>query len=189
MKISLNFIMPAVVLGQLNFKAFSYMPAYIKSLGPVPMAAVLGTFGQLAYFIFMSGIILGITYVVTKFIAKKGAPGRSNKNLKLVETMALGVDKSVMLIKVGEQHLLIGSVPKNLVFLSVIDSDKLNLSEDLEGYGEYDESLEELLKQNGYQDDYQGDYASGDQDNHYISSVKQNLKKLKSIVRGSKSNE
>ena len=69
------------------------------------------------YFIFMSAVIIGAAYLVTRLIAKRSIASGGNKNLKVVETLSLGLDKSLMLIKAGEQYLLLGSTPKGITFL------------------------------------------------------------------------
>lgn len=128
------------------------------------------------YFIFMSAVILGAAYFVTKYIARKGFKVSGNKNLKIVETVSLGIDKNLLLVKVGEQYLLLGSTQKNISMLTTIDKEKLTVGNTSEVYNDLDdESVESYINNLNSSDDKSG-----------MSSVKQNLKKLKSIVRGNK---
>lgn len=126
------------------------------------------------YFIFMSAVILGAAYCVTKYLARKGLGQANNKNLKIVETVHLGVDKSLLLVKVGEQYLLLGSTQRNINFLTAVDQGKLTVNSTGEVYNNMDgESIE------SYMDKLQDE-------NEDMNSIKRNLNKLKSIVRGNK---
>jgi len=106
-----SFIAAAAASGQTN------------STGAVTTAdsTVYGIF----YFLFMSAVILGAAYYVTKYLARKGLNPANNKNLKIIETVPLGIDKSLLLVKVGEQYLLLGSTQKNISLLTVLEQEKL----------------------------------------------------------------
>ncbi len=126
------------------------------------------------YFIFMSAVILGAAYYVTKFIARKGLNTSGNKNLKVIETVHLGVDKSLLLVKVGEQYLLLGSTQKTITLLTEVNKEKLTINSTNDICSNMDrESIE------NYMDRLQGE-------NEDVNSIKRNLNRLKSIVRGNK---
>ena len=128
------------------------------------------------YFLFMTTVILGAAYYVTKYLARKGLNPANNKNLKIIETVNLGIDKSILLVKVGEQYLLLGSTQKNITLLTAVEQEKLKISNTSEAYSNLDgESIESYM--NKLQD---GDKKTG------MNSIKHNLNKLKSIVRGNK---
>lgn len=123
----------------------------------------------------MSAVILGAAYFVTRFIARNGFTASSNKNLKVVESISLGIDKTLLLVKVGEQYLLLGSTQKNISLLTAIDREKLKSVSTVETYNNSEvESFETYMDMDG------GDEGAG------MNSVKRNLNKLKSIVRGNK---
>ena len=128
------------------------------------------------YFLFMSAVILGASYYVTKFIARKGFRASGNKNLKIIETISLGIDKSLLLVKVGEQYLLLGSTQKNISLLTELEQEKLTIANTNEVYNNLDS--EGVLS---YMDKLESEDRS-----ESMNSVKQNLNKLKSIVRGNK---
>lgn len=128
------------------------------------------------YFLFMSAIILAAAYYVTKYLSKKSINYGKNKNLKIVETAAIGIDKSLLLIKVGEQYLLLGSTQKSLSLLSVIDQEKLTIENSNEVYNDFnDESYESYISNIQNENEKTG-----------MNTIKNNLRKLKSIVRGNK---
>lgn len=129
------------------------------------------------YFIFMSVIILGAAYYATRFIAKKGITSMSNKNLKVVETLSLGLDKSLMLVKAGEQYFLLGSTPKGITLLSQLEPEKLSLTNGSELYGNIEgDNIEAYLNE----------LESSRNKTGSSNTIKHNLNKLKSIVRGNK---
>jgi flagellar protein FliO/FliZ len=128
------------------------------------------------YFIFMSAVILGAAYLATRFLARKGLNSANNKNLKIVETVPLGIDKSLMLVKVGDQYLLLGSTQKGITMLTAVEKDKLTVGSTSEAYNNFDgESFESYMSNLEDTSDSTGMY-----------SIKKNLDKLKSIVRGNK---
>jgi len=118
------------------------------------------------YFLFMSAVILAVAYYVTRFLSKRGLKNPGNKNLKIVEAAYLGFDKSILLVKVGEQYLLLGSTQKSITLLSEVDPEKLAIGDD--------ESIE------AYMSSFRGEDKTG------MNSIKNNLNKLKSIVRGNR---
>lgn len=140
-------------------------------------SGIYGFFKAIYYFV-MFGLILAATYYVTKFLAGRGLNQSKTKTMKLMETMPLGADKSLHLVKVGGQYYLIGSASKNLFLVSEIDQEKLFAEQMNNTYELNDIEIE------NYEDSLEGkDFGS------YLSSMKGNLKKLKSMVRGNNSDE
>lgn len=128
------------------------------------------------YFLFMSAVILAAAYFVTKYLSTKNFSQVRNKNLRIVETAALGFDKSLLLVRVGEQYLLLGSTQKNISLLAVIEQEKLTIGSTSETYANLDdESFESYMKNFQSENEKPG-----------MNTIKNNLKKLKSIVRGNK---
>ena len=128
------------------------------------------------YFLFMSAVILVAAYYVTRYLSRKTFNNASNKNLKIVEMSPLGIDKSLLLVKVGEQYMLLGSTQKSITLLSEIDPEKLVVGNAEDVYNNIDdESIESYMNSLKNESIKTGMY-----------SVKNNLKRLKSIVRGNK---
>jgi len=149
--------------------------SYLADASP-GQAGVGSTLYGILYFVFMSAIILGAAYFATRFIAGKGFSASNNKNMKVVESISLGIDKTLLLVKVGEQYLLLGSTQKNISLLTTIEQEKLNLTSAAEVYNNLDgESFEAYIGKMGSSEEQVG-----------MNSVKRNLNKLKSIVRGNK---
>lgn len=146
---------------------------------PIFSSVASGTTYGILYFLFMSAVILGAAYYVTRFLARKGLHPAKNKYLRIVETVPLGIDRSLLLVKVGEQYLLLGSTQKNISMLAQIEQDKLTGVNTGEMYGgSEDESFESYMSNIGNEHSKAG-----------MNSVKHNLNKLKSIVRGNRTDD
>ena len=134
-----------------------------------------GIYGIL-YFLFMSAVILAAAYFVTRYLSRRSFNHGMNKNLRIVETAALGIDKSLLLVKVGEQYLLLASTQKNITLLSEIDPENLTLGNLAKANNNIDgESFEAYMNK-----------LEDENNNAGMNSIKNNLKKLKSIVRGNR---
>lgn len=76
---------------------------------------------QIILFLLGFGSILFLTYVTTKYIAGKSNKALKGKNIKIVETISLGLDKRIHLVKAGNQCILISSTSKHIEFLSNVN--------------------------------------------------------------------
>lgn len=94
------------------------------------MPNMLNYFLGLFYFLILFGAILFLAYVSTKFLGAKVSRGMRGKYIKVVDSVTLGFDRQVHLVKVGEQLLLISSSNKNIRFLAVLDKSLIKLSEE-----------------------------------------------------------
>lgn len=81
--------------------------------------------------------ILYLAYISTKFIARRySLNGKSSKNMKILETLSIGKDSSLILVKVGNKNLLIGSTPHSVNIVDqfsddeiICDADSVNCTE------------------------------------------------------------
>lgn len=76
---------------------------------------------QVVLFLLGFGAILFLTYVTTKFIAGKSGKALKGKHIQVVETVSLGLDKRIHLVKAGNRHILISSTSKSIGFLAEVD--------------------------------------------------------------------
>lgn len=86
---------------------------------------------QVLLFVMVFGSILFVAYIATKFIGGKTSRSMKGKYIKTVETINIGIDKTIHLIKVGDQFVLISSTGKNIQFLT---------NAKIEGYTEFEEA-------------------------------------------------
>jgi flagellar protein FliO/FliZ len=78
-------------------------------------------FGLLIVF----ALVLFMSYLTTKFIGKKYSGRTMNKNMKVIETLPLGMDRSLYLILVGKKYFLFLSSKKGLELVSEIQAEEL----------------------------------------------------------------
>lgn len=68
--------------------------------------------------------ILFLTYVTTRYVGGKQNRAMKGKNIAIVESVALGMDKRLHLVKAGKQYVLIATTSKNVEFLTSVDLDE-----------------------------------------------------------------
>ncbi len=81
---------------------------------------MLGYAVQIFTGLFVFVCILFLTYIATKYIAKKSSFAMKSKHLKVIESISLGMDKTIFLVQAGDKKMLIGVCGKNMQFLSEI---------------------------------------------------------------------
>ena len=96
-----------------------------------PVQPILQVIFNLIVFGVVFGAILFLAYVFTKFIGSRATKAMHGKYISVIDSIAIGIDKQVYLLKVGEQLVLIASSGKNIEFLTNINAEGL----DLEGAG------------------------------------------------------
>ena len=70
------------------------------------------------YFILAFGAIAFLTYVASKYFAGKTKRAMSGKYINIIETVSLGLDKHIHLVRVEDQFVLIASTAKTIEFLT-----------------------------------------------------------------------
>lgn len=77
-------------------------------------------------FIFI--FVIGLAYVITKKLASLGALHMQGENMQIIETLQLGINQMVHLVKVGDKTFLIGVSKDHITYLSEVDSESIDLS-------------------------------------------------------------
>ena len=89
------------------------------------MTSSLESFMQLISVLVIFVFVLVITYVTTRWMAGFQKSRSYNKNLKIIETIAVGNNKLISIVAVGKKYIA-GSVGKDDVhFLTEIKEDEL----------------------------------------------------------------
>jgi len=65
--------------------------------------------------------ILFLAYVTSKYIARKSNIVAQGKHLKIIESISLGLDKRLCLLKAGDNYVLIAVSGKKVEFLCNVD--------------------------------------------------------------------
>jgi len=70
--------------------------------------------------------ILYLAYVTTKFIGKRySVKGKQFKNLTVIETVAIGPDRQLMIVKSAGKCLLLGATPQNISLITELDEEMI----------------------------------------------------------------
>lgn len=116
-------------------------------------SSTLGMLGQLFFLVIIFIIILFMAYYCTRWIAGSKLRFRKNSNFEIVESISVGYQSTIQIIKVGEKFLLIGVTKDNISFLSEIEKDSIKINSDKtveKGY--FDKYLEQYLNKRKKQD-------------------------------------
>mgnify|MGYP001053772037 CR=1 FL=1 len=134
------------------------------------MDGFLGGFLKFIYYILVCGIVLALAFYTSKLVAKRATPGGRSRNMKLLETLPIGLDKSLILVKVGERNFLFTNMQKSINCVAEISSEDLK-GGSLEGFEEIlEKENETYIEDSGV-------------------SVQTNLARLKKLFRGNVKDE
>lgn len=61
---------------------------------------------QLLGYILIFGSILFLAYIAARFVGQKTSASMQSKHMQLVEQISLGIDKRLLLVRVGSEHFL-----------------------------------------------------------------------------------
>jgi flagellar protein FliO/FliZ len=75
---------------------------------------------QVIFFLIGFCSLLFLTYVTTRYIGSKQNKAMKSKNISVVETVALGMDKRLHLVKAGNQYFMIATTSKAVEFLTAV---------------------------------------------------------------------
>jgi flagellar biosynthetic protein FliO len=172
------FIMPVIVLPSLIGNVYASTSAYIRFSAFSALGNGFENFLKTIYYLIMFALILGLAYYITKFIARKGLTQNKTRTMKLMESMPLGVDKSLHLVQVGAQYFLIGSAAKGMVLISELDQEML-----------FEEQLKSAVNINDFDYDSFDENIQGKDFRTYLNLFNNSMQKIKSKVRGNNHNE
>lgn len=92
------------------------------------MDAAVTFFKGFVYLIGFGSILL-VTYFTTKFIGTRANKASRGKHITVVDTVTVGMNKQLYLVKAGKEYLLLSSSGKNLEFMKEIKIDEGEESE------------------------------------------------------------
>lgn len=104
--------------------------------------------------LFVFSAILFLAYVVSKYVGSKASKMMQGQNIRVVETISMGMDKQLHLVKVGDQFILLATSGKNITMLTEVKPDDIGEvsiekveSLGLDGFKQYFEKYSDLLNQ------------------------------------------
>ncbi|MCX7841518.1 MAG: flagellar biosynthetic protein FliO [Clostridia bacterium] len=144
------------------------------------MTDFLQVFGILIVF----GALLFLAFVTTKYIGTKAGKAMRGRYVSIVESVSIGLDKQLHLVKAGHQYVLIATSGKTIQYLTTVEIDEAEDIESSESTAAFDfrsifENYLQTFKNIGKtQARKQGKEP---QETLEASKFRQNLKKLRSI--------
>jgi len=136
--------------------------------------------------------VLYLAYIATKYIANKQNKAMKSKNISVIETVMLGTDKRLHLVKAGNGYVLIATTSKTVEFLTKVELDEVTEQEAVPAENGVPFDFKSILeKYSGLYRSKKGKNSAGSeyeapQDITEGHDFRSNLGKLKSIVGSNK---
>jgi len=85
--------------------------------------------GQLLSLLFSLVLVVVAAIWVTRLVATQRMGGGSARNLRIVESLGLGGQTHLSIVKVGTKHVLVGITKEGINYLCDVDATELNLEQ------------------------------------------------------------
>lgn len=90
------------------------------------LSSALGSFIQLLGVLIIFLFVLAITYFTTKWIGNYQKTNFANKNLQIVESIRVGNNKFITIVKAGEVYLVVAMGKDDVTLLTQLTEDQLS---------------------------------------------------------------
>lgn len=109
----------------------------------------LAWIGQIFFLIFLVVIVVLLAYLTTRMLGSTRLTKR-NGNIGIIESVAVGYQSSVQLIKVGSKHILIGVTKEKITFLTEVDKESLKIDNVAQGINNipFEKMINKYLQKN-----------------------------------------
>lgn len=85
---------------------------------------------EILFLVIVFVLVLGLTYVVTRSIGVMNRKRYFNKNMEIIEVLALSPGQQLCIVKVGTMYYLLSVTQKSqITYLAKLDEEQLDLSE------------------------------------------------------------
>ena len=115
------------------------------------MALLTGTPGSYAQFItvlLIFVVVLGITAVVTRWLASYQKQQSVNENIEVIETTRIANNKYIQIIRAGEKYMVIAVCKDTVTMLGEIPEDSLKATRPVQNFG-FKELLDKAMNKKG----------------------------------------
>lgn len=104
---------------------------------------------QLVFGLVLFAGILYLSYAATKYLVKRLSPdGRSGRNMKIIESLAIGKDSCLLIVKAGEKILLLGKTAGSISLVSELSADEIATAQETSAQSGQQMTFAEALKIN-----------------------------------------
>ena len=115
------------------------------------MALLTGTPGSYAQFItvlLIFVVVLGITAVVTRWLASYQKQQSVNENIEVLETTRIATNKYIQIVRAGEKYMVIAVCKDTVTMLGEIPEDSLKATRPVQNFG-FKELLDKAMNKKG----------------------------------------
>lgn len=84
------------------------------------MNGFLSLLMKILYFVIVFGIIILLAYFCTRVIGKR-VSGNSGKYMRIVDTLFMGADRTLLIVKVKDEYLLMSSSGRGIETVKTLD--------------------------------------------------------------------
>lgn len=95
-------------------------------------------------FLFIAIIVITLAYFVTKFIALKYKNNSYKRNITIIERFSLGIDKSLVLIHLGDYYYFLFISKNNIELIDKVKD--LNIKEAVDTTKSFEDILSKIRK-------------------------------------------
>ncbi len=90
---------------------------------------------QALFLLVLFAIVITAAYYVTHFIAKFQKGKFQGKNLEIIEAISVGTQKSVQLVRVGKEYIVIGVSKNEINMLKTLGEDDIVIKDEVDYQG------------------------------------------------------
>jgi len=101
---------------------------YLLAAGFGPQnVSTLQVVGQVVYFVLVFAAVIALTIVVTKWIAGARYRRGSAGNMQVIESIAVGQQVYLQLVRMGDKYVVIGVTRSSVTFVCEVGEDQVSL--------------------------------------------------------------
>lgn len=78
---------------------------------------------KLLYFLLVFGIIISLAYFATRMIGRR-VPGGTGKYMRIVDTLYMGAERALVIVKVKDEYLLMSSSGRGIEIIKELEGFK-----------------------------------------------------------------
>lgn len=85
----------------------------------------MNAFFSFIVYLLILGSVLFLAYVITRYIGMKAGKNLRGRNIRIIESVSLGIDRGLFLVKVGKQAVLLSSTSKGIELLTTLNGEDI----------------------------------------------------------------
>lgn len=117
--------------------------------------SALASFFKLCMLLIAFILILVASYYVTKWYARSGFVRRQNHNMEIVDTLPMGPNRQICIIRVGQKYIAVSVCKDQIRFLTEVPKDELDFPPKTEAETRsFQEIFREMARQRFTSDDH-----------------------------------